>query len=168
MANLDILTDAQREILDPVIELGIPRDDLILVGGGAMQVYGLKRTQDIDVVVRPETLVSEIEAWESNRGLKRSAVLGRIGLQHTFTNQRKGVVKYEGSEYGAAEYGGITYMLAPNDHLFSASFEELQSDANEIGGVLVASPDQLLAWKLGVNRQKDKRDIQTLTEFIMR
>lgn len=139
----------------------IPSNKLIVVGGAAMQMYGIKKTADIDVVVAPELMQQVLdETWCSWH--KRDT--DRLGVMLTAVGKGEGQL-IKPSEYGST-YGGITYMMAPNDHLYQATFEELCTEASVIDGVLVSPPERILAWKWGVNRPKDRADIAILEQYL--
>lgn len=144
--------------------LKIPSDELIIVGGAAMQMYGIKMTEDIDVVVTPQQMqrvLKEIDPYQHNTE--------RCGLLLCATDERSGQFLH-GDEYGST-YGNITYMMAPSDHLYQATFEELHDEAKAAGrinGFLVSPPERILAWKQDVNRPKDKADIKLIKRYLAR
>lgn len=163
----------RKNITDAIEErnkrrIAIPMDELIVVGGAALQMYGIKKTNDIDVVVTPHRMEQILE--EEFRWTERGYVKGytrpidRRGLMLMVTGQDEGQL-IRGDEYGST-YGDITYMLAPNDHLYQATFEELRDEAEEIDGVLVSPPVRILQWKLGVNRPKDADDIALIKKYL--
>ena len=181
MPGLELLNLTDRpaqlqEIRDNIVQaivkrnqrrMVIPPDELIVVGGAALQMHGIKKTYDIDVVVTPmqmEQVLEETVFRDGAGGKLRK--LDRHGVIMTATGRGEGQL-IKASEYGST-YGGITYMLAPNDHLYQATFEELRDEAVEIGGVLVSPPERILAWKRGVNRPKDAKDITLIEQYLAR
>lgn len=157
------LEHLRAEVIDTVSALEIPKDELIVVGGAVLQVYGLKRTNDIDVVVSEERLNKVLaDEWkEAHRvGVRRRGDITMSGSQLMY--RRFGVgqeLMGSGSEYSAAKRGNVSFMLAPDDDLYQATFEELHDEADEFDGVLVSPMHRIVAWKMAVNREKDKRDL---------
>jgi hypothetical protein len=164
----------REAVLEPIKTLEIPKNELVLVGGAAMQAYGIKVSPDIDVVVPRSRLEVMYEEHESERSMHlgskqiywASRGIGRIGWQATLMFNGHGQKTREGDEYIRARYGDISFMLPPSDDLYRASFEELRDEANDLNGVLVSPPDRILEWKQAVNRPKDTEDIELLEEFL--
>ncbi|MFA5003980.1 MAG: hypothetical protein WC498_01730 [Candidatus Saccharimonadales bacterium] len=153
-------------IVQPVRDLGFPKGELIVVGGAALQFFGIKQTNDIDVVIRSE-LMLDIVSLEENRQ-KRYQHFGRIGMQLTVDAPDVGQVLAEGDEYSAARRGNISFMLPPNDHLYAATFEELSERSVSLRGIQILTPDAVREWKQGVQRPKDLEDISLIDAYLDR
>ena len=174
MSNASTLTAEQAKIVDAIDKrnnhnCSIPADELVIVGGAALQMFGIKKSPDIDVVVTPHQMEQILEEnfhwpWFQARWNHHPRKLNRCGLSVAATGTGEGQL-IRGDAYGST-YGDITYMLAPNDHLYQATFEELRDEAVEIGGILVSPPARILAWKRGVNRPKDAKDIALIENYL--
>lgn len=162
--HLEELTDPEEmrtNILVPITKLKIPKDELIVVGGAALQIFGIKVSADIDLVLSPNRM--QIIMDKSDAPFSELK-LGHRGLQPIVDAPERGqLVDDEG--YGVTT-GNITYMLAPDDHLYRATFEELHDEAVDFEGVLVSPPARILAWKEGVKRAKDVADIELIQAFL--
>ena len=163
------ITKAEREqmradILEPVRALEIPRDELIIVGGAVLQLYGLKRTEDIDVVVestRMRTLLAEAE--EEQYRFRPNLKIGVRGAQLMLSRMDAGPkIPGTGSEYARALHGNISFMDAPHDDLYTASFAELHDEAEDWDGVLASPMQRIFDWKQAVGRRKDLEDLNLI------
>lgn len=157
---------AYRESCENIVlsvrRLDIPKEELIVVGGAALQLYGirdLRGSQTIDLVVSPERMTKILEISDSP-DYASSYKIGHIGLMTQVTDTRKGL-----RDWG--DRGGVTFMPAPNDTLYSASFNELRDEAIDASDVLVSPPERILDWKRSVGRQfKDKPDIALIENYL--
>lgn len=156
------LEEMRPNVLEAVRELEIPKDELIVVGGAALQIFGIKVSRDIDVVVTPDRMEYVLTHPAGAYGKERQ--LGRHGLQVTATGETEGQVVFDDG-YGV-KVGAVTYMPAPADSKYSATFEELHDEAADIEGILVSPPERILAWKQGVNRAKDQADIALINNYL--
>src|SRR6202008_2817548 len=91
----DIKQTMMEDILEPIQQLEIPTNELVIVGGAVLQIHGLKYTPDIDVVVPPtrlEKIIDEWEAipWENDR--QRAGELGRLGIGLLITRHNIGQI----------------------------------------------------------------------------
>lgn len=158
------LESYQQPIIDALTEAEVRPSEAVIVGGAALQMFGIKRTVDIDLVVTPaymEAIRVEME--------ERVLEVGARGLSVVFTDRGAGQTWTEEPEpgYGIDYYkGSLTYMLAPNDSLYRATQAELFSEAVVTRGFLVSPPERILAWKQGVGRKKDVRDIQLIQSYL--
>ena len=144
----------------------IPADELIVVGGAALQMFGYKQTTDIDVVVTPKQMKRMVDTCDSYQ--QWTAHKGKLEHQGLLLTVRHKAGQFLRGDYYGSTFGDITYMLAPNDHLYQATFEELRDEAANIGGVLVSPPERILAWKRAVNRPKDAADIALLEKRLLK
>lgn len=152
-----------HEILMNVRGLQIPERELVVVGGAALTILGIKRsTGDLDAVVTQQRLLEEAA---NTRHLYRSTASAPI------SHVRRGqivvdVFKPVGQYSGVMKSGDITLMPAPNDSKYQVTFEELRDTALSHEGVLVANPELLLDWKQSVGRQKDLRDAERIEAYL--
>jgi hypothetical protein len=160
---------SREAVLEAVRSLDIPKENAIVVGGAAMQVYGIKQTYDIDVVTTPDQLSDVLKLHHKDKrsfSAIRHSKLGHIGVALRVTRLDEGQVTYQPDMYERMQYGGVSFMLAPDDDLYRASYEELLDEANDIAGVLVSPPERILAWKEAVGRPKDHRDAALLRDYL--
>jgi hypothetical protein len=153
------------KIVESVNSLQIPKDELVIVGGAALQLYGLKRTRDIDVIVPMHTLIDRIErraGGRSNRGGMHD-ILGREEITSEGVDFE---VRSWKDFYESESVGTLSVLPAPNDKLYSVSFEELREEAVEIKGIPVASLERILEWKQALERPKDITDIARIQAYL--
>lgn len=161
-----------NEIIAPVERLNIPSEELIIVGGAALQAYGIKKTTDIDVVVTEPRLETIIQDWQwlehHSFDQSRRGRLSNRGSQLIVERHGIGRVLEEGNYYERAVLGDISFMTSPRDHLYTASFDELMADSTPFGGkgIAVLSPQKVLEWKEAVNRPKDQKDIAGIRAYL--
>ena len=134
--------EASEDIVLSVRRLHIPKEELVVVGGAALELFGIRPTKSaIDLVVSPERMRMVLE--EVNNTTARTHKLGHIGLMPQVTYIGKGRPQREYAGF----FGDVTLMPAPNDHLYQASFDELRDEAIDASDVLVSPPERILAWK---------------------
>ncbi len=166
LLTLESKTKMRSNVVEAVSRLDVSKDKIIVVGGAALQVFGIKKSEDIYLVTSPELfseILDGIEYYNSERNLGKLK-LGHIGIMATAVGKDRGQRIYDDG-YGVT-LGQITYMPAPTDHLYQTSFEELQGEAVDIDGILVSPPERILAWKEGVARPKDLEDIDLIQRFM--
>ena len=167
LENLSTTAEKRENIVDSIRRLSIPKDEIIVVGGSAMQMFGMKVSRDIDLVTTPERMTKILESVECGNTQLRS--LGHVGLMTQVIDHSAGQKTYEedGGMYGGVAVGNVTFMPAPNDHLYQTTFEELRDEAIEIDGVLVSPIERILAWKQAVGRPKDLLDINLINKYAL-
>lgn len=151
-------------------QFGLEPSRCIIVGGAAMQVHGLKMTPDVDIVISEadmRKLMSpkyDCHNSQSNAySLKMEPACVGVGL--ALLGREQGQVIYSDTGYGHT-WGDLTLMLAPNDSLYQASYQELLLESNVIDGVSVSPLERILEWKQAVNREKDAADINLLKQHL--
>ncbi len=161
--------EACEDIILSVRRLEIPKDELIVIGGAALQLYGIRDSHlhTIDLVVSPERM-TEILRISDSPDYASSYKIGHIGLMPQVTAVRKGV-----KDWG--DRGNVTFMPAPNDTLYQASFNELRDEAIDVSDVLVSPPERILDWKRSVvdlkgftdfNLLEDKADVRLIEDYL--
>lgn len=165
--DLKSLENRRANILEAISKIEIPKKQFIIVGGAAMQLMGIKVSEDIDIVTTPKYMTNTLDAIKEDTNGSRSddEITNRGTLLVATENGTGQRVHDEG--YGVAR-GDVTYMLAPNDHLYKASFKKLRDEALDIGGFLVSPMQRVLEWKQAVNREKDQGDITLLQNYLSR
>lgn len=162
--SLENLTHSQMRsnVIDAVCELNIPKEEIIVVGGAALQVYGIKVSPDIDLVTRPDRFRDILKNVDH---FARNLTLGHIGINAAVTDKFSGQ-KLHDEGYGVI-LGNVTFTLAPDDDLYQASFEELHDEAVEIEDLILVSPPQrILDWKKAIHRPKDMKDIDLIEQYL--
>lgn len=122
-----------------VRELGLPLNQVVVIGSGVLDALSLREADDIDLAVSDRLFSS----------LKRSGKF-ELSVRHG----------QEVLERGAAEiwqdWGSGRAM----------SFEVLYTNGIEIDGVRFCHPQTVLAWKRNMYRDKDVDDIALLEAYL--
>jgi len=155
-------TKMRENVVEAVNKQRVPKDKIIVVGGAALQVFGIKKSEDIDLVTEPR-LFNKLLGETGSTGRLH---LGHVGLATAVVKENDGQHVYD-EGYGVT-LGDVTYMPAPDDHLYRATFEELYDEALDIDGILVSPPERILEWKQGVDRPKDREDIRLIEKYLAR
>lgn len=130
---------SRRPILERIRALALPADQFIVAGSGVLDVFGLRESRDIDLIVSSE-LFTELR----DRGWKR------------FTEHDEQVLKY-----GDAE----AWLSLPVNGTLK-TYEELLPEGVQIEEATFVSPRFLLEWKQYEKRPKDIKDIALLEEYL--
>ena len=125
-----------------VKELGLPLDQLIIIGSGILDQLGIRQSTDIDVAVDRATL--EKLAGDSDWAEKLDK------------NQRRYLVKCDGSVeiWDGWEIDGRI-----------VEYDELLDYAVEYDGVKFVNLDFLRRWKNWRGREKDIQDVRLIDEW---
>lgn len=125
-----------------VKELGLPLDQIIIIGSGILDQLGIRQSTDIDVAVDRATL--EKIAGDSDWAEKLD------------TNQRRYLVKCDGSAeiWDGWEIDGRI-----------VEYDELLDYAVEYDGVKFVNLDFLRRWKNWRGREKDIQDVKLIDEW---
>ena len=151
--------ETSEDIILSVRRLHIPKEELVVVGGAALELYGISQNRGaIDLVVSPERMTKILEEPDPiiNKASRR---LGYIGLMPQVTVIGKGRRDPEGGR------GAVTFMPAPNDHLYQASFEELRDEAIDASDVLTSPPERILAWKRAITQWQTPNMVKHLVDI---
>ncbi|WLD46593.1 hypothetical protein [Candidatus Nanosynbacter lyticus] len=125
-----------------VKELGLPLDQVIIIGSGILDQLGIRQSADIDVATNREALeeIARSDGW----------------VEKLDKNQRQYLVKYDGSveiwdgweiDGRIVEYGELLYY------------------AVEYDGVKFVNLDFLRRWKNWRGREKDIQDVRLIDEW---
>jgi hypothetical protein len=125
-----------------VKKLGLPLDQIIIIGSGILDQLGIRQSTDIDVAVDRATL--EKIAGDSDWAEKLD------------TNQRRYLVKCDGSAeiWDGWEIDGRI-----------VEYDELLDYAVEYDGVKFVNLDFLRRWKNWRGREKDIQDVRLIDEW---
>jgi hypothetical protein len=127
-------------VISKTKKLGLPANEFVVVAGSAMAARGLRKTNDIDLVVSvPIFEKLKTEGWEEQFHDDGSSVLIN-GIYDVGT-------------------GWDNPDNKPN-------LESLLQDSDHINGVAVLRPERILRWKKRMNRPKDQMDIELLEAYL--
>ncbi len=136
-------------IFDKVRQLNLPLGEYVVVGG-AMEAYGIRKSNDIDVVVISSLFEKLIE-----QGWKVCECDKCKGMRQAGT--KKKILKSEGVDI-LSEYSWYDKYYADT--------EALIRDAEIIDGISFVQLDELVKWKKAANRDKDKKDVVLIEDFL--
>lgn len=157
---------SKERITECVSRLQTPKDELVVVGGAALQMFGIKKTSDIDVVVSQTTFTERVlSETRCPSGGNMHSLLGRASVD----GARIQYPAWDWSEnyYEPVVVGKVSVLPAPNDHHYQVSFDELHDEAVDIDGILVSPPERILDWKQALGRDKDQKDIELIEAYIL-
>jgi len=124
-----------------VKELGLPLDQVIVIGSGILDQLGIRQSADIDVAARSEVLekIAHDDDW----------------IERVDKNQRQYLVKHDGSAeiWDGWEIDGRV-----------VEYDELLGYAVEYDGVKFVNLDFLRRWKNWRGREKDIQDVRLIDE----
>jgi len=125
-----------------VKELGLPLDQMIIIGSGILDQLGIRQSADIDVAARSEVLekLAHDDGW----------------IEKVDKHQRQYLVKYDGSVeiWDGWEIDGRI-----------VEYDELLGYAVEYDGVKFVNLDFLRRWKKWRGREKDIQDVRLIDEW---
>ena len=125
-----------------VKELGLPLDQIIIIGSGILDQLGIRQSADIDVAAGQAVLEEIARSSDWVRKLDK--------------NQRQYLVKHDGSVeiWDGWEIDGRI-----------VEYDELLGYAVEYDGVKFANLDFLRRWKNWRGREKDIQDVRLIDEW---
>lgn len=125
-----------------VKELGLPLDQMIIIGSGILDQLGIRQSADIDVATNREVLeeIARSDGW----------------VEKLDKNQRQYLVKHDGSVeiWDGWEIDGRI-----------VEYDELLGYAVEYDGVKFVNLDFLRRWKNWRGREKDIQDVRLIDEW---
>ena len=125
-----------------VKELGLPLDQMIIIGSGILDQLGIRQSADIDVAANREALeeIARSGGW----------------VEKLDKNQRQYLVKHDGlvEIWDGWEIDGRV-----------VEYDELLDYAVEYDGVKFVSLDFLRRWKSWRGREKDIQDVRLIDEW---
>ena len=125
-----------------VKELGLPLDQIIIIGSGILDQLGIRQSADIDVATNREVLeeIARSDGW----------------VEKLDKNQRQYLVKHDGSVeiWDGWEIDGRI-----------VEYDELLDYAVEYDGVEFVNLDFLRRWKNWRGREKDIQDVRLIDEW---
>lgn len=125
-----------------VKELGLPLDQMIIIGSGILDQLGIRQSADIDVAAGRAVLeeIARSDGW----------------VEKLDKNQRQYLVKHDGSAeiWDGWEIDGRI-----------VEYDELLGYAVEYDGVKFVNLDFLRRWKNWRGREKDIQDVRLIDEW---
>ncbi len=149
MANFRTESGAIEVVTNKLDELGLRRADeeLVVVGGAAMAIYGIKEISktDLDIAVTPDLLehLTHDDRW------KKFEPRNLVAEGHGVTHKVQDPHQYAG--YKTAQ-GDVTAIPVPLQDSYPVDIETLLEEIPEIAGMPypVARLERILDWKLGL------------------
>ena len=127
---------------DRVKELGLPLEQIIVIGSGILDQLGIRRAADIDVVTNREVLeeIASSDGW----------------VEKLDKNQRQYLVKHDGSVeiWDGWEFDGQV-----------VGYDDLLSHSVVYDNVRFVNLEFLRRWKNWRGREKDIRDVELIDEW---
>ncbi len=137
----EVLEDTERmkELLEKLKELNLPEDEFAIFGGGPLGIRGLRKINDLDLVVLPglwEELAQKYPVEETNFG---------------------------GKAYRAHLTDDIEAVSKPS---FGYDAKEVIENADVIGGIRFVNLKTTIEWKKKMGRKKDLEDIRLIEDYL--
>ena len=124
-------------MIEKVFLFGLEKSDYCLLGSGHLEAIGLVTAHDLDVMVTTSVFES----------LKK-----RFNLEETISEMGSRRLYYDDVEFFTTDGFGKTS-------------EEYIEKSVEIAGVMVASVEDVIGWKLKMGREKDFKHIKMLENY---
>lgn len=124
-------------ILTRIRALGLPEDQIVVIGGGLLDAYGLREANDIDLVVT-------------------AALFGELEASGAYEKGMKGDEAYLVGD-------GIDIWQSWGQ---GNDFTQLRSSGVTIEGIVFVNPQFLIERKLERGTEKDKHDIALLEGYL--
>ena len=142
--------------------------DYLIIGGVAVQAYGhVRTTQDVDVVVAPDTRNLErlAAALKQLRARLKGVDAHLLGIDPTDATHLR-----DGANFGlATRAGGLDVWTDAVELKGARSWEEMRARATtaEVGGqsLRFVGLDDLIRMKLAAGGERDLQDIAALTSY---
>src|SRR3990167_11504854 len=131
------------DIFERINSLNLPPSNFVVVGGSALECYGVRKSSDIDLCVTPD-LYDDLKnsGWEGETKPNGSQVI------HPQSKN--------GFELGVDwSYGN-----------YQATTQELIDRSNLVRGIHVASLEAIIASKKELGREKDQEDIRLINDYL--
>jgi hypothetical protein len=128
------------DIYQKIKSLKLPEGKYVVVAGSALEGYGIRKSKDIDVTVTKEV-------YESLKHKGWGEVVKPSGLK---------VLIKDNCEIGTnCNYGN-----------YQVSTQKLIKTATIISGVPLANLNEIIKFKLEINRNKDRKDIKLIEQYL--
>lgn len=131
------------DILRIIKELNFPKNQYVVIGGAALELYGIRKAVDIDLAVT-KVLFEDL--------------------------QKKGWGLYTCEKWKHllnANYDDIEVLSEiSTGNGFKIEIEEAIEKASIINDIPVLSLEQIYLWKKSASREKDLKDLELIEEFL--
>lgn len=129
-----------KSIKEAITALNISPDDYIVIGSGILDILGIRKTNDVDVVVSEPVF-------------------------RAFRKQPDWV--YRSNELGESLVSDVYEMwLSWGREDTKANLAELKRDEWVIDQIPFISLERLRTWKIKKNRHKDREDVRLIDRFL--
>lgn len=133
------------DIIKKVKALNLPLGKYAVFGSGALAVRGIRESEDIDLVVTPEIYKKlKIDGWK----------------EEIWPSGRK---RLSNGSFEVSEDVDFRFACAYNPDII-----KVLSEAEIINGIPFVSLDEIVRWKKAYGRDKDKKDLKLIGEFLQR
>lgn len=150
-----VQSSVKKTIAERVKELNLPFGEYVVVGG-AMEAFGIRKANDIDVVVSEDLFNELVQKGEKGDDYRVCNCEDCEEIRQTGSKKR--IIKREGVEI-ISEYSWKNAYRADTDTLIK--------NAHVIEGVPFVQLEELLKWKKAANREKDKKDVVLIEQFLL-
>ena len=131
-----------EQFSERVRALGLPLEQIIVMGSGVLDQLGIRQADDVDVA--------------ANEALYAVLLAGRDGW---IREEQWGETLFRNEQNTAELWSG---WVAPGGRL---SFDELMKHTTEYDGIRFVSLNFLREWKLWKGRPKDLRDVELIEQY---
>jgi hypothetical protein len=121
-------------------ELGLPTGKYVIFGSGPMAIRGLKESNDIDAVVLPDVF----EKYKNNSEWE--------------------LTKIESWDVDSLRCGDIELLNGWGPGLWNV--QNIIDKAEIIDGLTFVRLEEVLKWKKMMNREKDKKDVEIIENYL--
>ena len=138
-----------RRIIEAVKGLGLPEGEYAVFGSGLMEVLGIRDSGDVDLIVTKRLFdeLVEREDWE----------------RFVYENNGDEAVKYRGDFVDVA-FWDCKYFPGCDEEGILGMIGRVEV----IDGVSFVNLEDMISWKSGSEREKDRRDVELIRDFIER
>ena len=126
-----------ERLLEELKKLNLPKDKYIIFGSGPMAIRGIRDSEDIDVLVT-KALFEEL----------------LIKFPQDISNHPLGMMSIGDIEIGSSWQGNKSMT------------NKIIGDAEFIQGFPFARLGRVIKWKKDMGREKDKRDLKLIEEYL--
>lgn len=136
-------------IFERVKKLNFPIGQYIVVGG-AMEAYGIRKVNDVDIIATEELFEDLIkQGWQPKAC--RPGDVGRDGKKRKLRKDDVSII----SEYSWLD-------------AYFAKTEDLIANSDMIEGIPFVKLEELLKWKEVCRREKDIADIKLIQDYFLK
>ena len=131
-------------IIKAVKELELPIGEYAVFGSGLLEVLGIRKGNDIDLIVTKELFENMGEKWE----------------KYIYENNGDEAMKYKGEGFDVAFY------YCHRCKMDEAEVKNFIKRATIIDGVAFVNLEDTMTWKRRWGREKDLKDTELIKEYL--